>query len=224
MPRSENRRTVEIPTPLYDELKAEAEREGTTMSVIVQRFIATGRGARAPYGQIAEDVRAAKDEGADEAHALAAIAAHQEELARRIEPLMPLATQFSRLTALADQMGPLTSLARQMSAVTKLTEQLAPLAAFAERLEQIQPRINPTATAAWALADSPAAHLAQSPTMQMAQAVRNNPLLQATLGNPTLQAAQRLQGNLPQLHPAAKRRTPKSKPRPSGSAGDDGQG
>ncbi len=220
MPRSENRRTVEIPTPLYDELKAEAAREGTTMSVIVQRFIAAGRGARGPYGQIAEDVRAAKDEGPDEAHAIAEIAAQQEQLARRIEPLMPLmplVTQLSRLTALADQMESLTTLTSQMSAVTKLPAQLAPLTAIVERLEQIQPMINSTAAATRALAESPMAHLAQSSAVQMARAMQDNPLLQATLSNPTLQAAKRLQEHLPQAHSAVKRRTPQRKPRPAHS-------
>ena len=36
MPRSQNRRTIEVSVPLYEELKARAEQEGLTIPAVLQ--------------------------------------------------------------------------------------------------------------------------------------------------------------------------------------------
>lgn len=43
MPRSENRRQIEIPKQLYDELEAEAKAEGTSVTYVLQLYVDHGR-------------------------------------------------------------------------------------------------------------------------------------------------------------------------------------
>lgn len=52
MARSANRRTVEIPAALYEELAREAEAEGTTLATHLQNLITDGRAHRQWYGRI----------------------------------------------------------------------------------------------------------------------------------------------------------------------------
>lgn len=52
MPRSANRRTIEIPAALYDELAAEAAAEGTTLATHLQNLIMDGREHRQWYGRV----------------------------------------------------------------------------------------------------------------------------------------------------------------------------
>jgi hypothetical protein len=52
MARSANRRTVEIPAALYDELAKEAASEGTTIAAHLQNLITDGRAHREWYGRI----------------------------------------------------------------------------------------------------------------------------------------------------------------------------
>jgi hypothetical protein len=52
MPRSPNRRTIEVPLPLYEELKARAAREGTTIPAVLQALITDGQSMAEWFGQI----------------------------------------------------------------------------------------------------------------------------------------------------------------------------
>ncbi len=52
MPRSENRRTIEVPVQLYNELKERAEREGTTIPVVLQMLITNGKSVEEWYGEM----------------------------------------------------------------------------------------------------------------------------------------------------------------------------
>ena len=52
MPRSPNRRTIEVPVQLYEDLKARALQEGTTIPAILQALITDGRSMSEWLGQI----------------------------------------------------------------------------------------------------------------------------------------------------------------------------
>ncbi len=52
MPRSQNRRTVEVPVGLYEDLKARAEQEGTTIPAVLQALITDGKSMQAWFGQL----------------------------------------------------------------------------------------------------------------------------------------------------------------------------
>ncbi len=52
MPRSQNRRTIEVPLALYEELKAQAEQEGTTIPAVLQGLITDGKSLQEWFGQI----------------------------------------------------------------------------------------------------------------------------------------------------------------------------
>ncbi len=52
MPRSQNRRTIEVPLALYEELKAQAEQEGTTIPAVLQGLIMDGKSLQEWFGQI----------------------------------------------------------------------------------------------------------------------------------------------------------------------------
>ncbi len=52
MPRSQNRRTIEVPVPLYEELSARAVREGTTIAAVVQGLITDGKTLQEWFGEI----------------------------------------------------------------------------------------------------------------------------------------------------------------------------
>ncbi len=52
MPRSENRRTIEVPVPVYEDLKRRAEQEGTTIPAILQGLITDGQSMQEWFGQI----------------------------------------------------------------------------------------------------------------------------------------------------------------------------
>lgn len=56
MPRSANRRTVEIPAELYYQLAAAAATEGTTIATHLQDLVTDGRAHREWYGQIAGEL------------------------------------------------------------------------------------------------------------------------------------------------------------------------
>lgn len=62
MPRSENRRTIEVSAQLYDELKAEADREGVTMAALLRGLVTDGRSVQEWYGQIAGEIAEMKRE------------------------------------------------------------------------------------------------------------------------------------------------------------------
>lgn len=68
MPRSPNRRTIEVPVSLYEELKARANAEGTTIPAILQGLITNGKSVEEWYGEMVgllrdvhRDVRALRD-------------------------------------------------------------------------------------------------------------------------------------------------------------------
>ncbi len=52
MPRSQNRRTIEVPVALYEELKACAERDGTTIPAVLQALITDGKSMQEWFGQL----------------------------------------------------------------------------------------------------------------------------------------------------------------------------
>lgn len=52
MPRSQNRRTIEVPLPLYEDLKARAVREGTTIPAVLQALVSDGKSMAEWFGQI----------------------------------------------------------------------------------------------------------------------------------------------------------------------------
>ncbi len=52
MPRSQNRRTIEVPVALYEELKARAQQEGTTIPAVLQGLIVDGESLQEWFGQI----------------------------------------------------------------------------------------------------------------------------------------------------------------------------
>lgn len=52
MPRSQNRRTIEVAVPLYEELRARAAQEGTTIPAVLQGLITDGQSMQAWFGQI----------------------------------------------------------------------------------------------------------------------------------------------------------------------------
>ena len=57
MPRSPNRRTIEVPLPLYEELKARAEQERTTIPAILHALITDGKSVQEWFGQIDSQLR-----------------------------------------------------------------------------------------------------------------------------------------------------------------------
>lgn len=68
MPRSPNRRTIEVPVSLYEELKARASAEGTTIPAILQGLITNGKSVEEWYGEMVgllrdvhRDVQALRD-------------------------------------------------------------------------------------------------------------------------------------------------------------------
>ena len=52
MPRSQNRRTIEVPVALCEELKARAQQEGTTIPAVLRGPIVDGESMQARFGQI----------------------------------------------------------------------------------------------------------------------------------------------------------------------------
>ena len=52
MPRSQTRRTIEVPVGLYEELKAQAEQEGSTIPAVLQALITDGKSMQEWFGQI----------------------------------------------------------------------------------------------------------------------------------------------------------------------------
>lgn len=52
MPRSQNRRTIEVPVVLYEELKARARQEDTTIPAVLRGLIVDGESMREWFGQI----------------------------------------------------------------------------------------------------------------------------------------------------------------------------
>lgn len=52
MPRSQNRRTIEVPVPVYEDLKTRAEQERTTIPAILQGLITDGQSMQEWFGQI----------------------------------------------------------------------------------------------------------------------------------------------------------------------------
>jgi hypothetical protein len=68
MPRSQNRRTIEVPVSLYEELKARAAAEGTTIPAVLQALITDGKSVEEWYGEMVgllravhQDVRVLRD-------------------------------------------------------------------------------------------------------------------------------------------------------------------
>jgi hypothetical protein len=52
MPRSHNRRTIEVPLPLYEELSARAAQDGTTIAAVLQALITDGKTMHEWFGRI----------------------------------------------------------------------------------------------------------------------------------------------------------------------------
>jgi len=69
MPRSQNRRTIEVPLPLYEELSARARREGTTIAAILQALITDGKTMQEWFGQIDGQLRELRRELRNRDHA-----------------------------------------------------------------------------------------------------------------------------------------------------------
>jgi hypothetical protein len=57
MPRSENRRQIEIPKHLYDELEAEAKAEGSSVTYVLQLYVDHGRMHRDTLSSLDTHVR-----------------------------------------------------------------------------------------------------------------------------------------------------------------------
>ncbi len=57
MPRSQNRRTIEVPVALYEELKARAAAEGTTIPAVLQALITDGKSVQEWYGEMVSLLR-----------------------------------------------------------------------------------------------------------------------------------------------------------------------
>ena len=55
MPRSENRRAMELPTAVYEQLQEEAKRDGRTVSQVVLDLITDGRDAREHHGRVVDE-------------------------------------------------------------------------------------------------------------------------------------------------------------------------
>ena len=62
MPRSQNRRTIEVPVPLYEELKTRAEQEGLTIPAVLQGLITDGKSMQEWFGQIDYQLSAVRRE------------------------------------------------------------------------------------------------------------------------------------------------------------------
>ncbi len=206
MPRSQNRRTIEVPVQLYDELKAEAEREGATISVVLQRLIAEGRGAHEHYEQLADEVREVKSEAGH----IAQLAEQQATMVQQFEPVLKaferqatiaeqigslsrVAEQIGSLSRVAEQIGSLSRVAEQIGAASRIAEQVAPMVKFVEQFDQTPMGQIMKATQTW---ESPIIKLVeqfeQTPAGQ-AMKLAHNPTFQAALGSPALQLAQRIQ-------------------------------
>jgi hypothetical protein len=56
MPRSQNRRTIEVPIALYGQLKAQAKRDGTTIPAVLQALITDGASMQEWFGQLEEQL------------------------------------------------------------------------------------------------------------------------------------------------------------------------
>ena len=52
MARSQNRRTLEVPVPVYEDLKRRAEQQGTTIPALLQGLIIDGQSMQEWFGQI----------------------------------------------------------------------------------------------------------------------------------------------------------------------------
>jgi hypothetical protein len=52
MPRSPNRRTIEVSVALYEDLKARAEQEGTTIPAVLQALITDGKSMQTWFGEL----------------------------------------------------------------------------------------------------------------------------------------------------------------------------
>ena len=52
MPRSQNRRTIDVPVGLYEEWKARAAQEGTTIPALVQALIIDGKSVQEWDGEM----------------------------------------------------------------------------------------------------------------------------------------------------------------------------
>jgi hypothetical protein len=57
MPRSHNRRTIEVPLPLYEELSARAAQDGTTIAAVLQALITDGKTMQEWFGRIEAQLR-----------------------------------------------------------------------------------------------------------------------------------------------------------------------
>jgi hypothetical protein len=62
MPRSQNRRTIEVPVGLHEELKTRAAQEGTTLPAVLQALITDGNSMQAWFGQIDAQLHALRRE------------------------------------------------------------------------------------------------------------------------------------------------------------------
>ena len=56
MPRSENRKSLEVPTAVYEQLQAEAKRDGRTVAQVVMDLITDGRDAREHHGRVVDEL------------------------------------------------------------------------------------------------------------------------------------------------------------------------
>ncbi|GAC1561312.1 MAG: hypothetical protein NVS2B7_35610 [Herpetosiphon sp.] len=65
MPRSQNRRTIEVPVALYEELKVQADREGTTIPAVLQALITDGKSMQEWFGQLDSQLHALQREVRD---------------------------------------------------------------------------------------------------------------------------------------------------------------
>ncbi len=56
MPRSENRKSLEVPTAVYEQLQVEAKRDGRTVAQVVMDLITDGRDAREHHGRVVDEL------------------------------------------------------------------------------------------------------------------------------------------------------------------------
>lgn len=68
MPRSQYRRTIEVPVPVYEDLKRRAEQEGTTIPALLQGLITDGQSMQEWFGQINMELHELRREVRDLRH------------------------------------------------------------------------------------------------------------------------------------------------------------
>ncbi len=76
MRRSQNRRTIEVPVALYEELKTRAAQEGTTIPAVLQALITDGASMQEWFGELNWQLRELRREIRDLRERLMTVSEH----------------------------------------------------------------------------------------------------------------------------------------------------